>query len=294
MVHHKMNRDSENTDVSRAGVLRFIHVFSTGWFVLCVCFLIVTGLRQAGVHWWVIFSLSGYSVVLVFLLISIYLFAVFRGVVRSQKTDIEHPLSNSIYYLVFYDVSPFLGMLAGLACVFDESSTAHHLNTIAFGSLATTFLVWIIVDPAIGLFEMLLPASREHRTQRLAEARVLRQRRRIESEQLLAELQHAVELNQQKWSGLIEPMAEKLAELIASFQPGSKYTEGHIVQIGADECAECGQQSLTDIFPIFAFCECRVLRQAFETLRNRFSHRFRWHAQTRVVEVAVPRFENEV
>ena len=234
MVHHKMNRDSENTDVSRKGVLKFIHVISTGWFVLCVSFLIVAGLRQAGVRWWVIFSLSGYSAVLVFLLTSIYLFAVFRGVVRSQKTEIEHPLSSSIHYLVFYDLSPFLGMLAGSACVFDDNGLAQHLNTIAFGSLATTFLVWIVVDPAVGLFEMLLPVSRKHRTQRLAEDRTLRQKRRIENEQLLAELRHTAKLNQQKWSGFIEPMAEKLAELIANFQPVSKHTEGHIVQIGAE------------------------------------------------------------
>ena len=37
------------------------------------------------------------------------------------------------------------------------------------GTLKTTFIVWIVIDPLVGVIEMLLPESREHRAERLAE-----------------------------------------------------------------------------------------------------------------------------
>ena len=92
---------------------KLVHFFSTIWFVLSAAYVFVLVLLQAGKSWWVITSLSSYSVLMAFLLISLYLFAVFRGVSRSQKSLIEHPLTTSVYYSFFYDVSPFLGALAG-------------------------------------------------------------------------------------------------------------------------------------------------------------------------------------
>jgi len=91
---------------------KWLHFASTGWFMLCVGYILVSALRQAGVHWWVIFSLSGFSAIFVFLLIGLYLFAIFRGVDRNQKIEIEHPLTNTNYYLAFYDISPLLGGFA--------------------------------------------------------------------------------------------------------------------------------------------------------------------------------------
>ena len=99
--------------MSGGRTLKRVHLASTVWFIVCVGHILVLALRQAGVNWWVVFSLSGYGVLIVLLLISLYLFAIFRGVARSQKTEIEHPLTTTIYYSVFYDISPFLGLLAG-------------------------------------------------------------------------------------------------------------------------------------------------------------------------------------
>ncbi len=87
--------------------LKSIHLAGTAWFILCVGYILVFALRQAGVHWWIIFSLSGHSTLLVLLLVSIYSFALFRGVGRSQTIEAEHPLTSTNYYTVFYIAIPF-------------------------------------------------------------------------------------------------------------------------------------------------------------------------------------------
>lgn len=51
--------------------LKSIHLAGTAWFILCVGYILVFALRQAGVHWWIIFSVSWHSVLTVFLLISL-------------------------------------------------------------------------------------------------------------------------------------------------------------------------------------------------------------------------------
>ncbi len=79
----------------RKRIFKLIHFASTAWFVVCAAFLITLAMRQVGAAWWLIFSLSGYSAVLTFVLVSIYLFAVYRGVVRS-RIEQEYPLTSSV------------------------------------------------------------------------------------------------------------------------------------------------------------------------------------------------------
>jgi hypothetical protein len=123
--------------------MRLVHFSSTAWFIVCVGYILVLALRQAGFHWWVIFSLSGHSALLIFFLISLYLFAIFRGIGRSQKIEVEHPLTSTNYYMVFYAVAPFLGGLAGDLGMIGESRISQFLLGIALGTLGATFLVWI-------------------------------------------------------------------------------------------------------------------------------------------------------
>ncbi len=211
---------------------KVVHVVSTGWFVLSVGYLLVLGLLQASKSWWVILSVSGYSALLVFLLISLYLFAIFRGVARSQKTKVEHPLTTSAYYSFFYDVSPFLGALAGSIAALGVSKLTHYLLVIAVGTLWVTFVVWIIVDPTAGLLEMLLPSSREHRRKRLAQAKAARQKQRLVKEHLLAEAQAREKLERSRWIKSLLPYAEKLAALVAEEQPAYELRETEAVDIG--------------------------------------------------------------
>lgn len=74
---------------------------------------------------------------------------------------------------MFYVLAPFLGSFAGLLSVTGANTTSEYLSGISLGTLVTTFLVWVIVDPITGLAEMAAPASRKHRAERLAGARML-------------------------------------------------------------------------------------------------------------------------
>ncbi len=220
--------------MSRRRALRLVHFSSTAWLVLCVGYVLVLALRQAGFRWWVVFSLSGPSALLIFLLTSLYLFAIFRGIDRSQKIEIEHPLTSSSYYFVFYDISPFLGGLAGCLGMTGAGRVSEFLLGVAFGTLAATFLVWIVVDPAAALIERLLPASRRHRLERLTQVRQLRQRQQEERKLLLDEILTREEQEQRLWQEILQPYAEKLARLLSNRRISCEKAEAEVVDIGAN------------------------------------------------------------
>jgi hypothetical protein len=117
--------------------LKSVHLAGTIWFILCVGFILVLALRQAGVNWWIIFSLSGPSALIILLLVSLYLFAVFRGAGASQKIELEHPLTSTDYYMMFYVVAPFLGALAGCLGMMGVSRIAQFLLGVALGTLSS-------------------------------------------------------------------------------------------------------------------------------------------------------------
>jgi hypothetical protein len=93
--------------------LRLVHIASTVWFVLCVAYVLTLALRQVGAKWWVVFSLSGHGVLILMVLVSLYLFAIFRGISSSQNVKLEHPLTSTTHYAAFYVTTPLLGSLAG-------------------------------------------------------------------------------------------------------------------------------------------------------------------------------------
>jgi hypothetical protein len=205
------------------------------WFVLCVGYILVLTLRQAGVKWWIIFSLSGHSALIIFLLVSLYVFAIFRGVGKGQKIEIEHPLTTTDYYTVLYIVAPFLGGLAGCIGMMGESRTGQFLLGIALGTLGTTFLVWVVVDPAAGVLEMLLPpVSRRHRAERLALEKAQREEKQRDRERLLEDVLAKEELARKGWREALKPQAEVLAELLTTSGIGYERAERKAIDIGAD------------------------------------------------------------
>lgn len=219
--------------MSERSTLKSIHLASTLWFVLCVGYILVLALRQTGVRWWIIFSLSGHSILIIFLLISLYLFAFFRGVSSAQTIKIEHPITTTNYYRLFYVTSPFLGALAGCVGMIGEYRVAPFLSGIAMGTFVTTFLVWVIVDPIAGLLEtLLLPSSRKHRLRRLAQARAERRRKQKDRERLLAEALAKEELDRRRWQQVLKPQAEKLAGLLTASGNDLKQAEQEAVDIG--------------------------------------------------------------
>ena len=203
--------------MTRRRTLKTIHLAGTAWFILCVGYILVFALRQAGVHWWIIFSVSGHSTLLVLLMVSLYSFALFRGVGRSQTIEAEHPLTSTNYYIVFYIVAPILGGLAGCVGMIGAYTMKQFLLGVALGTLGTTFLVWVIVDPVTALLEMLLPAaSRKHRAKRLAQAKTKREKRQKDREHLIAEVLANEELDRRRWREALKPQAEKLAGLLTT------------------------------------------------------------------------------
>ena len=215
--------------------LRSIHLAGTAWFMLCVGYVLVVALRQAGVRWWVLFSLSGHGALLAFIVISLYLFAIFRGVSGSQMHQIEHPLTSTDYYTVFYVTIPFLGALAGcLGMIGVCTIVQQFLQGAALGTLGATFLVWVIVDPAAGVLEVWLsPAARIHRAQRFAKAKVLREKEQEEREQFLADILEAEDLKKQQWAELLKPQAEELANLLTADGIDFEDVERQAADIGA-------------------------------------------------------------
>ncbi len=213
-------------------VLKRIHVFGTMWFLLCAATLLVFSLYQAKLEWWLIFSISGYSAVLLFFVFTIYLFAVYQGVVRKQ-TAAEHPLSTSLYYIALYDVAPFLGAFAGLMSLWDGNTFLTAMNTVAEGTLITTFLVWIVFDPLVGLVEASLPQSAAHRRQRMAQMRLEKQQQKEAGQRLLHELERKEISLQKQWYQRFEPMAREAAQLLCSQETCSPDVRCRIVELGA-------------------------------------------------------------
>lgn len=192
-----------------------MHLVGTIWFMLGVAYVLITVLRQAGIRWWILFSLSGHGALIVFVLISLYLFAVFRGLSSSQMLQIEHPITSTDYYTVFYVTTPFLGSLAGCLGMIGVPDTSRFVLGVVMGTLGATFLVWVIVDPAIGVFEVLLyPTGRRHRAQRLAQARANREAAQKNRQRLLADILEKEEARKQQWAELLQPEAKKLADLL--------------------------------------------------------------------------------
>ncbi len=211
--------------------LKRIHVCGTLWFLLCAATLLVFSLWQADLHWWLIFSISGYSAVLMFFIFTVYLFAIYQGVVRNQ-TAAEHPLSTSVYYIALYDLSPFLGTLAGLFCISSHSNFASNLNTVLQGTLATTFLVWTVFDPFIGTIETFLPTSAAHRKRRLARVHREKEMQKRKNEQLLCDLEQQERQLQQQWQEQFAPLTKEIVPLLIQTDTHEDVKE-RMIELGA-------------------------------------------------------------
>jgi hypothetical protein len=214
--------------------LKLIHLASTIWFVVCVSYILVLRLRQLRFNWWLIFSLSGHSVILVFVLISLYLFALFRGVAGAQQIQVEHPFTGTHCYMGLYVAAPLLGGLAGVFGMLGVEGLGRFTLGVALGTLGTTFCVWVILDPLAGLIEMLLPTSRRHRTERLAQAEAERRARQQKREMLLAQALAKENQEREQWRLHLEPHAQRLAGLLTDDDTtDTALVEQEVVDIGA-------------------------------------------------------------
>lgn len=197
-------------------LLKRVHVSGTAWFVLCALYLLIVALRQVGLKWWVVFSFSGYALITFLFLLNVYLFAIFRGVSRTQNT-LEHPFTTSIYYIAFYDVCPFLGTISGVICYLMSGmnmTLTTSLSMMCEGTLALTFLVWIVADPFLGILELMIPECAHYRKVRLQIAADEKQRKLIENQELLKRLEKQEADNLRIWNAHLEPLANQAAALL--------------------------------------------------------------------------------
>jgi hypothetical protein len=200
--------------------------------MFAAAYVIVFALRQAGVNWGLIFSLSGYGAAIGFLLVSAYLYAIFRDNGQDPRQTVEHPLSNTRQYMALYSLMPFLGSLAGLYCTIDADTVRYALLAIAMGTLMTTFFFWIIADPAISFAEMTLPQSRKHRHERHAIVRAEREQKQRNREKMLAEVIEQEKNHEQRLQRLLGLEAQRLATLALEAIEGSNSAESAAVEIG--------------------------------------------------------------
>ena len=213
-------------------ILKLTHFAGTVWLIICLGYILVSVLRQLGIKWWVIFSLSGHSILIILLLISLYLFLIFQGIKRTT-ISVEHPLTSSPHYLLLYDISPLLGAFSAGIGMIGTYDTSQLLLGLALGTMGATFLSWIIIDPAIGLIEMLMPASRMHRTERLTQAKYIRQQTQKSREELLKKILLQEKTNKQLWEKDLILKAERLAEINAGNQIDFQ-AECEVAQIGLE------------------------------------------------------------
>lgn len=220
--------------MKQRGEFRLVHIASTVWFILCVGYVLTLALRQAGAQWWIVFSLSGHGALILMVLVSLYLFAIFRGISSSQNVHLEHPLTSTRYYAAFYVMTPLLGSLAGCLGMIGVTTIRQFLPGIAMGTLGVTFFVWVVVDPAIGLIELLLPASRKHRTERLAKAKALREQKQRDRDKLLARALAKEDSALRSWHEVLQPQAEVLARLLTDEATDLERAEREAVGIGVN------------------------------------------------------------
>lgn len=227
-------------------ILKLLHAASTGWFVIATGYIFVLTLREAGVRTWLIYSLSGQSAALLFLLVSAYLFAVFRGSSRHLASDIEHPLTSSRQYMAFYSLMPFLGGIAGAICMYDSESFEQIFVAAVLGTLGCTFVLWIIVDPIIAITETLLPAGRAHRIARIEAAKAERLAIQNRHDELFAQIESQEAANRQMWKDWLETNSAALVDLAGNAI--QKSTAGRIIELGLEAWKLGGNDCMTCLF----------------------------------------------
>ncbi|HBG28268.1 MAG: hypothetical protein A2Y10_03135 [Planctomycetes bacterium GWF2_41_51] len=212
--------------------IKIIHLLNSAVFIGSAAYIFVYALHKTGHNWLFIASLSGYTTIIVLFLFSFYLFAVYRGISANQNVKDEHVLTTSLPYLLFYNVSTLYGVVLVWFISFNNYTTADYLLRMSIGAVALTFLIWIVIDPLIGLLEMLLPSSRIHRNKRISQAQENRKREYDEKQKLLKEIHVNGRNDRLRWHQILESDAEELSLLISEGSIDDKLLESRVIEIG--------------------------------------------------------------
>ena len=223
--------------------LKLLHFFSTALLIASVAYIIVLSLIERGVEWWVIFTLSGPSLVIAFVMTSVYLFAFFKGASRKQEA-LEHPLTSDPFYLVMYDCAPFLGILTGIIGMIGITDPQEYLTGVCYTIFAVTFFVWIILDPALSIAEGLTSTSKSLRFNRIKVAKEKKQQEQIERDNLLSTVLAKIETNQKQWHDQLAQKPKALIDIAKSYRLTDRKGECLAVDIGVEAWQIGGQQCM--------------------------------------------------
>lgn len=227
--------------------LQIFHIIVTGQFAASAVAILFWSLYSAGFKWWAIFSLSAQGVVLVSLAVLVYGFAVFRGAV-GERTQAEHPLTNSIYYRVFYLAVPLLGGVAGGLDYTVAGGLFDGMRGAALGTVATAFVVWVFIDPIAGVIESTLPESRRLRSERIARRREQSHQGRREKKRQLEILRAEHRAQMEALRPSIERYARRLAEILAESTEDPRRGRDEGGAIGLDIWQTGGMQAMKALF----------------------------------------------
>jgi hypothetical protein len=210
-------------------IFKLLHLAGMIWFFFSVFILALTAMKQSGQRWWIVIPLSGYSVLIVLMVVSMQFFTTLRAGKISAAN--EHPLTTSQYYLVFYDAAPLLGAILGSIIAMDTYNIYQYLLTLVMGSMFMTFFTWVVADPLLQAGEKYLPSSRKLRHERIEKIRAENKKRQEANDRLLAQLHTDSDREERMWQEKLEPAATELSELLAS-QGWSEEGKMQIVEYG--------------------------------------------------------------
>jgi hypothetical protein len=239
--------------------IKMIHLASTVLFMLCLGYVFILAMLQAGFNWFVIFSLSSQSALIVVLLVSLYLFAMFRGVSPSNNTQKEHPLTSTSYYIAFYISAPFLGAIAGILSMIGTTKVGSLPGGIALGAIGATFLTWVVVDPVTGLLESLAPEPKKHRVERLARMRIQKQLEQENRKKMLDRVFEQEKENERQWRESFASHADRLVFLLGCENNNFTKAEQEAISIGVEAWKKGG-----------LICMKYVRDMAKETFKQRY------------------------
>lgn len=211
-------------------IRKTLHLVSTFWLTATIFYFMVYTLIEIELKWWVLFSLSGYSLLLLLFLISFYIFAIYNGLVRNKEVEKEHPLTRTISYMILYDASPLLGAIASLLAITPCDGWHKNIIILATGTFAVTFLFWIIIDPILNLIEQSMPQSIKLRKARLESAKLLKQEEQNKQRLMIEELTEYQQNVIQNWNKSLQPLSEELTQLLSCCSNGQNKSK--IVDIG--------------------------------------------------------------
>jgi len=193
--------------------LRISHIIVTVQYLLSATVVVAWILSYTGLHWPIVFSLLVQGLALMGLGALVYGFLAFRGSV-GERRPAEHPFSSSIYYRFLYLLLPVLGGLVGSIDYSLAVGPLYGLLGLAFGTVFVASVMWLVIDPVVGLVESSFGESRQLRRERLAVEREQREQRRREKQRFIDRLIAEQEARLAKLRPGLERHALRLQELL--------------------------------------------------------------------------------